>query len=235
MISSPAKAWAEINTEEDRRKVLGTFVYPMIGLCGLSVFIGTFIGNTAGVSAFQIAMTRCCAIFVSLFGGYFLAAYAVNQLGKKLLNRGEQYELNQQFVGYAMVVTFVLDIISGLFSISILHWILQFYTVFVVYEGARTLMKVEEAKLTRYTLIASVIVIVCPALIAAVFNELSVTKVSHPLKHQLFSFSFVCLPPYPLTVNTCLTEVMQTIHILRPIFPTLQPLQGFCSSLCRFR
>lgn len=63
----------------------------------------------------------------------------------------------------------------------------------------------------------------------------SFTKVSHPLKHQLFSFSFVCLPPYPLTVNTCLTEVMQTIHILRPIFPTLQPLQGFCSSLCRFR
>ena len=160
LISSPAKAWTEINTEEDRRKVLGTFVYPMIGLCGLSVFIGTFIGNTAGVSAFQI--------------GYFLAAYAVNQLGKKLLNRGEQYELNQQFVGYAMVVTFVLDIISGLFSISILHWILQFYTVFVVYEGARTLMKVEEAKLTRYTLIASVIVIVCPELIAAVFNELSV-------------------------------------------------------------
>ena len=66
-------------------------------------------------------------------------------------------------------------------------------------------------------------------------NYYYVTKVSHPLKHQLFSFSFVCLPPYPLTVNTCLTEVMQTIHILRPIFPTLQPLQGFCSSLCRFR
>ena len=37
-----------------------------------------------------------------------------------------------------------------------------------------TLMKVNETKLTRYTLIASVIIIVCPALIAAVFNELSV-------------------------------------------------------------
>ena len=68
-----------------------------------------------------------------------------------------------------------------------------------------------------------------------IFQKEYITKVSHPLKHQLFSFSFVCLPPYPLTVNTCLTEVMQTIHILRPIFPTLQPLQGFCSSLCRFR
>ena len=111
---------------------------------------------------------------VSLFGGYFLAAYAIDQLGKKLLGREDQYELNQQFVGYSMVVTFVLDIVSGLFSISILHWILQFYTVFVVFEGARTLMKVNEEKLTRYTLIASVIIIVCPALIVAVFNELSV-------------------------------------------------------------
>ena len=156
LISSPAKAWEEIGKEEDRRKVLGAFVYPMIGLCGLSVFIGTFIGNTAGV------------------GGYFLAAYAIDQLGKKLLGREDQYELNQQFVGYSMVVTFVLDIVSGLFSISILHWILQFYTIFVVFEGARTLMKVNEEKLTRYTLIASVIIIVCPALIAAVFNELSV-------------------------------------------------------------
>lgn len=163
LISSPAKAWEEIGKEEDRRKVLGAFVYPMIGLCGLSVFIGTFIGNTAGVAAFQIAMTRCCAIFVSLFGGYFLAAYAIDQLGKKLLGREDQYELNQQFVGYSMVVTFVLDIVSGLFSISILHWILQFYTIFVVFEGARTLMKVNEEKLTRYTLIASVIIIVCPA------------------------------------------------------------------------
>lgn len=149
------------------------FVYPLIGLCGLSVFVGTFIGNTAGVSAFQIAMTRCCATFVSLFGGFFLASYLSNMLGKQMLERDDQMELNQQFVGYAMVVTFVLDIISGLFSLSILHWILQFYTVLVVYEGARSLMDVEEKFLTRYSLIVSIIVIVCPALIAVVFDKLS--------------------------------------------------------------
>lgn len=117
--------------------------------------------------------TMLCYIYI-LVRRIFLAAYAIDQLGKKLLGREDQYELNQQFVGYSMVVTFVLDIVSGLFSISILHWILQFYTIFVVFEGARTLMKVNEEKLTRYTLIASVIIIVCPALIAAVFNELSV-------------------------------------------------------------
>ena len=173
LISSPAKAWTEIECEENRKQVLSMFVYPLIGLCGLSVFVGTFIGNTAGVSAFQIAMTRCCATFVSLFGGFFLASYLSNMLGKQMLERDDQMELNQQSVGYAMVVTFVLDIISGLFSLSILHWILQFYTVLVVYEGARSLMDVEEKFLTRYSLIVSIIVIVCPALIAVVFDKLS--------------------------------------------------------------
>lgn len=174
LLSSPAQAWQEIAKEEDRKKVMSVFVYPMIGFCGLSVFIGTFIGNTAGVSAFQIAMTRCCATFVSLFGGFFLASYLTNLLGKNILGREDEMELNQQFVGYAMVVTFVLDIISGLFSISLLHWILQFYSVFVAYEGARALMNVDEKNLTRYSLIASVIIIICPILIATIFDKLSI-------------------------------------------------------------
>lgn len=177
LISSPAKAWEGIVNETNRKAVMGEFVYPMIGLCGLSVFIGTFIGtfigNTAGVSAFQIAMTRCCATFVSLFGGFFLASYLTNLLGKQILGKEDELELNQQFVGYSMVVTFVLDIITGLFSLSILRWILQFYTVFVVYEGAASLMNVEKKDLTRYSLIASFIIMVCPSLIAAVFDKLS--------------------------------------------------------------
>ena len=102
-----------------------------------------------------------------------MASYLTNLLGKQLLGRGDEKELNQQFVGYAMVVTFVLDIITGLFSISILRWILQFYTVLVVYEGARTLMEVKEKELTRYSLIASFIIIVCPSLIAVIFDKLS--------------------------------------------------------------
>ena len=173
LLSSPAKGWLDIEAEEDKGKVMSEFVYPMIGLCGLSVFAGTFIGNTAGVGAFQIAMTRCCATFVSLFGGFFLAAYLMNLVGKKFFGREDELDLNRKFVGYAMVVVFVLEVITGLFFISILRTILQFYTVFVVYEGARSLMKVAERDLTRYSLIASVVILVCPNLIAFVFEKLS--------------------------------------------------------------
>ena len=45
LISSPARAWEEIRLEEDRRKVFTAFVYPMIGLCGLSVFIGSLVAK----------------------------------------------------------------------------------------------------------------------------------------------------------------------------------------------
>ncbi len=174
LLSSPAQAWEEISSEEGRRNVVVTFVYPMIALCGLSVFIGTFIGNTAGVASFQLAMTRCCAVAVSLFGGYFLAAYVLNQVGKSMLGRDDEKEQCQQLVGYSLVVTFVLDIIGGLFSVAILQWILQFYTVMVVYEGARTLMQVDEGKLTRYTLLASLAVMLSPVFIKVVFDQLSV-------------------------------------------------------------
>ena len=52
-------------------------------------------------------------------------------------------------------------------------------------------------------------------------------KFPTPLKRSLFSFAFACRPPYPLSFNTWLIEVMQSVHVLHPIFPKLPPLQGF--------
>lgn len=174
LISSPAKAWEEISLEEDRRAVMSTFVYPMIAFCGLSMFIGTLIGVGWGGSSLQLAMTNCCAVFVALFGGYFLVSYLTNQCGMRYLKRPSEPALCQQFVGYSMVVTFVLDIVTGLFpSFLILQLIFQFYVVYVVWEGAGRLMKVEENKRLVYTLSVSVFIIVAPMLIRWVFMRLS--------------------------------------------------------------
>ena len=174
LISASGKAWEEISKETDGQKVMNAFVYPLIGLCGLAVFIGAFFDNTAEANeAFALAMRNCCATFISLFAGFFLAAYLSNVVGTKMLDRADEVELNRCLVGYSMVVIFALEVVSGLFSISLLHWILQFYTVFVVYEGARILMKVDEKDLTRYSLTVAVIVIACPAIISKLFTELS--------------------------------------------------------------
>lgn len=174
LISSPAKAWEEIALEEDRRKVLGAFVYPMIGLCGFSLFLGSIFETGFGALGFQIAMTKCCSVFVALFGGYFLTSYIINKMGTSMFKLENNLALLQQFVGYSMVVTFLLDIIDGIVpGFFILRWILQFYVIFVVWEGVRILLKVEEQKQMAYTVMASFFIVLCPVLLGLVFNKLS--------------------------------------------------------------
>ena len=176
LISSPARAWEEIRLQEDRRKVFTAFVYPMIGLCGLSVFIGSLITmGWGGPQSFQYAMTQCCAVAVSLFGGYFLAAYLINELRVRMLKMDSDIPLAQQFAGYALVVLFLLKIIIGILpDIRIIALLLQFYIVYVVWEGSVKVMQVAEKDRLRFTIFSSILLIVCPAVIEWIFNKLTV-------------------------------------------------------------
>lgn len=173
LISSPAKAWEEISLE-DRRAVFAAFVYPMIGLCGLSVFIGTLLDSGMTPLSFQRALTECCAVFVSLFGGYFLAAYGINQLGMKIYGLKNDLPLIHQFAGYALVVIFLLEMITGILpGFFILSWIFQFYIIYIVWEGASRLIHVDEKKQMSYTIMASLLLIICPFLLGFIFNKLT--------------------------------------------------------------
>lgn len=176
LISSPARAWEEIRLEEDKRKVFTAFVYPMIGLCGLSVFIGSLITmGWGGPQSFQFAMTQCCAVAVSLFGGYFLAAYLINSLCVNMLKMDNDVPLAQQFAGYALVVLFLLKIVIGILpDFKIIALLLQFYIVYVVWEGSARVMQVVEKDRLRFTILSSILLIVCPAAIEWVFNKLTV-------------------------------------------------------------
>lgn len=175
LISSPARAWEEIRLEEDKRKVFTSFVYPMIGLCGLSVFIGTLLAKGwSGPQSFQYAMTQCCAVAVSLFGGYFLAAYLINGLRVRMFRMDNDIPVTQQFSGYALVVPFLLKIIIGILpDFNIIALLLQFYIVYVVWEGSAVLMKVTEKDRLRFTILSSILLIVCPAVIEFIFNKLT--------------------------------------------------------------
>ncbi|MDR1003845.1 MAG: YIP1 family protein [Prevotellaceae bacterium] len=177
LISSPPRAWEEIRLIKDKQRVFITFVYPMIGLCGLSVFIGSLlIKGWGGPQSFQYAMTQCCAIAVSLFGGYFLAAYLINELRVRMLGRESDLLSVQQFAGYSMVVLFLLHIILGLLpGFHIIALLLQFYTVYIVWEGVKPCLSVDEPMRLRFTILISALLILCPWVIEKVFNMLTST------------------------------------------------------------
>lgn len=175
LISSPANAWEEIRLE-DRRKVFTAFVYPMIGLCALSVFIGSlWTMGWGGPQSFQFAMTKCASSAVSLFGGYFLAAYFINELRVRLLGQSDDLALTRQFAGYALVVVFLLKMVLGILpDFWIIAQLLLLYTVYVVWEGSTVLMQVDDKQRLRFTLLASVLLIFCPVFIEWTFNKLTI-------------------------------------------------------------
>ena len=148
----------------------------MIGLCGLSVFIGSLmVLGWSGPQSFQIAMTKCCAVAVALFGGYFLAAYLINLAAVRFFRMADDLPLLQQFAGYAMVVIFLLRIVLGILpDFQIIAMLLQFYTVYIVWEGCVRVFRMAEAYRLRFTLLTSVLLIACPMLIEWIFNRLTV-------------------------------------------------------------
>lgn len=174
LLSSPARFWEKEDSEGQGNRMMSEYVYPLIGLCGLSEFIGTFIGLGISSEFFQWALTRCCAVAVALFGGFFLATYLLDKITWRWFDKYVSKEKMQAFVGYSMTVLFVLDFVNGLISIEILHWILQLYTVMVVFEGARRFLKIPENRVTSYTLVASVLILLSPGVIEFIFNRLSV-------------------------------------------------------------
>ena len=176
LISSPARAWEEIRVVEDKRKVLMDFVYPMIGLCGVSVFIGSlWTMGWGGPESFRYAMTQCCAVAVSLFGGCFLSAYLINKLGVRFCNLQDDIYRAQQFAGYALVVVLLLKIILGILpDFWIIALPLQLYTLYVVWEGCMPVMQVRERYRLRFTVMASQVLILCPWVIDWAFTRLTV-------------------------------------------------------------
>ena len=176
MISTPTKAWEEVRMRPNLREVSFEYVYPMIGFSALAVFLGSIFERGWGSAEdYQYAMMQCAAVVVALFGAYFLSSYLINRVRMRLLEQRDDILLSQQFTGYSMTVTFLLQILTGILpDLGIISMMLQFYIIYLVWEGCEKLLDVTGDKRTVLTLIASIILLVCPPLIRFVFDKLNI-------------------------------------------------------------
>ena len=176
LIASPKKAWTEISCESPRRDVMGSFVYPLIALCGLAVLLSKLFGAGVKRMTFQIAAMDICGYCVALLGGFFLAAWLLDIVRQKLLQETSDMSGSQLFVGYTMGVVFVSEILAILFpQLFIFKWILQFYILYIVWEGSNILFAIPEEKRLIFTALTSVAVVFSPTIIHSMFNMLSNT------------------------------------------------------------
>ena len=161
---------------EDRQKVMMDFVYPLIAFAGLSVFLSALYNlGWSTPENYQEAMTRCCAVAVSLFGGFYLSAYLINRIGMYVAGRPDNAAVARQFTGYSMGFLLLLQIVYGLLpELFIGMLVLSFYTVYIVWVGSRELLHIREEVRLRFTLLASAVLFLCPLTIQQLFNKLMV-------------------------------------------------------------
>lgn len=166
IITQPAKAWKELSKKEEKGdEFLTHFVYPLIGLITVAAFIGILF--TRKEFSTELALKSSIKALVSYFGGFFLAAYLLNELWATLFKREKDLKLCQRFVGYSSVLMYALNIVLLLLPVSDFFFLRIFilYTVYIVWEGAGPYMKVPTNERMKFMVVASSLIVLLPEVI----------------------------------------------------------------------
>lgn len=167
-IFKPVEAWQALSRKEESSEVfLSRFVYPLFGLMALSAFLGILF--TRKEFDFEIALKSSIKILISSMGGFFLSVYILNELWRTVFKRAKDAKLMQRFVGCSSSLMFVLNIVLALLPEFIFLQMFVLYTAYIVWAGSGSFMKIEEGEQVKFTVWASVVIILTPTLISLFF------------------------------------------------------------------
>lgn len=175
LLKHPAMAWRVISHDENVNAMLANFLYPLVMLCGTSMFLGRILTNGIGWDTLYVSLINAALCSMSMLIAYHVSSLLLRLFTVKYTGADYPRETISLFAGYSMVVMLVLNVCLGLFpELSLLAFIAQFYTLKVVWDGAAVLMKINEERRLVYVVIVSVIVIAMPFVISKLMGLLSV-------------------------------------------------------------
>ena len=169
IVSSP-RAWRDLKKEEPtQHEFLNRFLHPIFGIIAIASFVGGLwlvrdgnIGN---------ALKSTIISVVGVYGGYFIASYALNELAPRF-GLDKDLPRFQFFTGYASVVLYALFIITPFLPGLFIVWLLALYTIYLVNSGALYFMRVPKTKVADFTAVASAVIILSPVLVYVLFSYL---------------------------------------------------------------
>ncbi|MGM9760864.1 MAG: YIP1 family protein [Parabacteroides sp.] len=164
IISQPRRAWHMLaKKQENHEEFLARFVYPLIGLMTVVAFVGVLF--TRKEFDVELALKSSIKTLVSSFGGFFLAAYVMNEIWQGWLNRQKDMQLWQRFVGYSSSLMFALNIVLMLLPEFFFLRIFILYTLYIIWEGADIYLGVTEPVRLRFVVIATGVILLMPNII----------------------------------------------------------------------
>lgn len=163
-ISQPAKAWEMLSRKEEKHEeFLSRFIYPLIGLVTVTAFLGVLF--TRKEFDLEVALKSAINVLVASFGGFYFGAYLLNEAWQAWFGREKDMKLSMRFVGYSSALMFALNIVLTLLPEFFFLRIFILYTFYIVWEGAVIYLAVNEQERMKFSVIATLIILLAPAVI----------------------------------------------------------------------
>jgi len=166
MMSTDA-TWESIAGQEGK-PAFKTYVRPWVILCVVISFV--FDAFYSDSKPFTTGFLSAVITAVSMFGAYFLTRYFVLSFVRKNWETDHAESKIETLVAYSFTVFFAIKLVVIVIPSLFFLQILNIYTAYLVWEGARILLNVDEDNRGKIMLITSLSVIFIPGIISRVIH-----------------------------------------------------------------
>jgi hypothetical protein len=162
---APEKTWKELSENQDisNENYKQNYLYPIFGLIAALAFLGVFFSMKD--FNIQFALKAVIREFLTYFLGYYLVVLVLFRFVFKYFNREESMIVCERFTGYSSAVIYVIAMVYSLFPSLFFIQIFIFYAAYVIWHGTRYYLKIGEENQTRFTIFASLLIILSPFII----------------------------------------------------------------------
>lgn len=173
ILTKPAEAWTIIKNE-DKQKVMLSFVYPLLALASIATFIGYIIDSEKGFSESIIgALTQISITLVTLFGGIYLSCFIIEKLAAQFLNTTIERATSLKLMGYGFTLIFLHQIINPILpEFGFIAFVIQLYTIYIIWEAIPVFFNIKEEDRLKATLFIFFTIFCTPLLLSVVFSKL---------------------------------------------------------------
>lgn len=163
LITAPGNAWRVLSSQDkDTEHFLNWFLHPVFGLIALTTFVGgRWFARNGNV---ELALKNTIVSLVSVFGGYFIASFLINELAPRY-GLDKNMTLYQKFVGYSSVALYAIYLIIPFISDFFILWIFAIYTLYIVYAGTSVYLGVTDDRKMNFTVAATLFIVLSPLLL----------------------------------------------------------------------
>ena len=166
LTAEPAPTWKSLSEKKQEKDNEEFYKDYLLLIFGIIAFL-SFIGILFATSSFNVQLALKTVIKqLIVYGGSF---YALSIIFSKYLfprfGLEENKIIAERFIGYSSALIYLVAMVHALFPGFILLEILTLYTIYIIWVGATQFLKMEENRLVKFTIFASILFFVIPLLL----------------------------------------------------------------------